>query len=87
MAYTAAVSKKAVHLMHDKLTQLAPTPIVYAAFLADVDFVALIPIEAERVELIKARRLKEWDFLGPNDAPIEVRLRGQRVSFDGSTKS
>ena len=73
--------------MHDKLTQLAPTPIDYAAFLADVDFVALISDEAERVELIKARNLKEWDFLGSADAPVEVRMRAETVSFIGSMKT
>ena len=85
MAYSAQTSKKAVHLMHDKLLQSGT--IVYATFLADTDFVAYIPIEAERIELVKARRLKEWDFLGSAEAPVEVRLRGQRVTFDGSTKS
>jgi len=90
MAYTPDTSRKAVHLMHGKLLQGTPTPLTYAAFLADVDFVALISVEAERVEIIKARNLKEWDFLGSFDnggTPSHVRLRVRDVSFVGSTKS
>ena len=85
MAYSAKVSKQAVVLLHAKLVQ--ESPVDYATFLGDADFVALIADEAEREELVKARRLKEWDFLGSIEAPIEVRLRSDIVMFNGSTKS
>ena len=85
MAYSAQVSKQAVVLLHAKL--VLASPVDYATFLGDSDFVDLIPDEAERDELVKARRLKEWDFLGAATAPIEVRLRSDIVMFSGSTKS
>jgi len=67
MAYTNRDTQLAVQLLTVKLVT-APEQAV-GDFIADLDFEAIIPTEADRIELTHARLRKEWRLNGSVNLP------------------